>query len=160
VISFALSGGFRYVLESKYAYVGQKSPVLSHSPELLMEGKFLEGNGKINHADRCIKRWLPESILNSPNLKFIRTENFKSDFKKVFGDYLDISRIPEWEYKQKVNTSTSLLQDEIKKELYSRKKRLYEKCPLWSQAENLAYGNIGCAQGIFKRLKKVIVNMR
>ena len=129
-------------LESKFNFEIFRDPKLVFKPELLLEGKFPESNGHINHVDKYIYKWLPKKILDSPNLKFIRTEHFESDFKSVFSDFIDISRIPDWEYGQRVNKSTSILPFDIKQELYNNKQELYKSCPRWGLVEKMVYGNL------------------
>lgn len=126
-------------LESRYNYEVERSPDLPHRPELVLEGKFLESNGMENHADYYAKLFLPEPILKSDKLKFLRTEFFESDFKSIFGNYLDISRIPDWEFEQKLNVSVSHLPVDIKKQLYSKNNKVYDSCPYWQLVEDIAY---------------------
>jgi hypothetical protein len=126
-------------LESRFNFEYHRSPDLPHKPERLLEGYFLEARGYENHADYYMKKYLPESILNKRNVRFIRTEFFEADFKSIFGDYLDISIIPEYEYNRKVNTSQKALPDKVLKLLYSNQAALYKKCPYWNYVENKAY---------------------
>ena len=126
-------------LESRYSFEVRRSPHLNHRPELLLEGKFLERRGNLNHADDYAKKYIPENFMKSNNIKFIRTECFESDFKETFGRYLDISRIPGWEFKKKVNTSTSAVPAEILKKLYQNQQMVYENCPYWKAVESIAY---------------------
>lgn len=128
-------------LESKFNFEASRNSNLILKPELLLEGRFPESSGHNNHVDVYINKWLPPKILKSSNLKIIRTENFKLDFKMVFSQFIDISRIPEWEYDKLVNSSTSILPSDIKHKLYNNKAELYEKCPRWSLVEEMAYGN-------------------
>ena len=127
-------------LVSRYDFEFQRSPNLPHSPERLLDGKFLEAGGFENHADFYAKKYLPEILLRSGRIKFLRTEFFESDFKVIFGDYLDISNIPDSDYKKSVNASNNYLPIHIKKQLQSNNKKIYEKCPYWRQVETLAYG--------------------
>ena len=127
-------------LESRYSYEVRRSPQLHHRPELLLEGKFLERGGFENHADRYAKRYIPDVILRSEKLRFVRTEYFEADFKRAFGEFLDISVIPDWEFSKKVNESTSTVPDEIRKKLLEKQQELYEKCPYWKSVEEIAYG--------------------
>lgn len=126
-------------LMSRYSYEVQRSPDLPHRPERLLVGRFLTRQGRENHADTIIKNFLPKSILELGKLRFIRTEYFESDFKSVFGDYIDISIIPSWEYNVKENTSENFVPIEIKKKLYRNLQALYEECPYWKMVEDLAY---------------------
>ena len=127
-------------LESRYSFEVQRSPELDHRPELLLEGKFFEQGGLQNHADFYAQKYVPEAILNSDKIRFIRTENFESDFKRIFGAFLDISKIPNSEFKSRVNVSRSAVPDHIRKKLVQNKQQLYEKCPYWKSIENIAYG--------------------
>lgn len=126
-------------LISRYNYGRTVNPDLPVHYELLLEGKFLRENGVEAHADNLIKNFLPEVILKSGKVRFVRTEFFESDFKSIFGDYLDLSRIPDWEYKQNVNTSKSSLPLNIKEELHDTKRKIYQKCPYWQEVEKIAY---------------------
>ena len=57
-------------LQSRYSFEHGRSPQLDHRPELLLEGKFLEPNGVVNHADLYAKKYLPEGILYSGKVRF------------------------------------------------------------------------------------------
>jgi hypothetical protein len=126
-------------LESRYSFEVQRSPYLKHQPELLLEGKFLEPGGFQNHADFYATKYFPLSILNSDKIRFIRTEFFESDFKRVFGEFLDVKIIPDREFYKKANTSWSTLPRKIRKQLFQNQQRVYEKCPYWKAAEDVAY---------------------
>lgn len=78
-------------LETRYSFEIQRSPELDYRPELLLQGKFLERGGYLNHADYHVKQYMPELILRSEKLRFIRTEFFELDFKRVFGEFLDVT---------------------------------------------------------------------
>lgn len=82
------------------------------APQLLLKGEVFTGvkARKIN-ADVMCKKYLPKHLLVSGRVKFIRNEFFEEDFKDIFGHYVDISRIPDWEYKKHVNKSNSWLTD-------------------------------------------------
>ena len=127
-------------LESRYSFEVQRSPQLNHRPELLLEGKFLEHSGYQNHADYYVKKYLPEVILRSGNLRFVRTEFFEEDFKRVFGEFLDVTGIPDSEFSKKVNTSRSVVPHEIRMELFQNQMKVYECCPRWKAVEDMAYG--------------------
>jgi hypothetical protein len=128
-------------LESRYSYEVRRSPQLDHRPELLLEGKFLEQGGRQNHADFYARKYVPESILGSNQLKFIRTEHFEVDFKSVFGEFIDVTIIPDWEFSKRVNVSDkSAVPDGIRDKLFQNQHELYEKCPYWKAVENVAYG--------------------
>jgi hypothetical protein len=127
-------------LESRYSFEVKRSPQLNHQPELLLEGKFLERGGKQNHADFYARKYIPETILPSGKIRFIRTEHFESDFKRIFGEFLDVAVIPNGEFRKRVNVSKSALPDEIRKKLFQQQQEVYEKCPYWKSVENMAYG--------------------
>lgn len=126
-------------LESRYNFEVNRNPHLSHEPELLLKGNFLESNGYMNQADCFIKSFLPESVLDSTQLKFIRMEYFEMDFKNIFGKYIDLSKIPDKEYSQKVNTSQNYIPERIRRELRDSKNNVYDYCPYWKKVEELAY---------------------
>jgi len=125
-------------LESRYSFEKKRNPHLPHQPQDLLEGKFLEGDGYKNHADYYPRKYLPEALLNSGKIRFIRTEFFQKDFTSVFGDYLDLSTIPESEYASKENASTRALPPDVKTALYNNE-ALYSLCPYWKKCEALAY---------------------
>jgi hypothetical protein len=128
-------------LESRYSYEVRRSPQLDHRPELLLEGKFLERRGRQNHADFYARKYVPESILGSDKLKFIRTEYFESDFKRIFGEFIDVTIIPDWQFSKRVNVSDkSAVPDDIRNKLIQNQHEVYEKCPYWKAVENVAYG--------------------
>ena len=127
-------------LESRYSFEVQRSPQLNHRPELLLEGKFLEQGGFQNHADYYVKQYIPEFILGSEKLRFIRIEYFESDFKRVFGEFLDVAVIPGWEFSKKANVSKSTVPNKIRNQLLQNQHEVYEKCPYWKAVEDIAYG--------------------
>jgi hypothetical protein len=127
-------------LESRYSFEVQRSPQLNHRPELLLEGKFLEQGDFQNHADYYVKQYVPEFILRSDKLRFIRMEYFELDFKCVFEEFLDITVIPDWEFSKKVNISKSRVPDKIRNQLFQHQHEVYEKCPYWKAVEDVAYG--------------------
>jgi hypothetical protein len=125
-------------LISRYSFEYHRSPNLNHRPELLIEGRFLEQGGSLNHADNYVRKYLPEKILNSDKLRFIRTEYFEHDFKLVFGEFLDISVIPDWEYQKKVNVSRLVVPEVIRNELIESEE-VYTHCPYWKLVEGFFY---------------------
>jgi hypothetical protein len=127
-------------LVSRYNFEFQRSPQLRHRPELLLEGKFLEVGGYQNHADFYVKYYVPEAILRSDKIRFIRTEYFESDFKRVFGEFVDVRIIPDWEFRKRENTSESVVPEKVRKKLFQNQQELYEKCPYWKAVEDIAYG--------------------
>jgi hypothetical protein len=67
--------------------------------------KIYENSGYLNHADYYIKKYLPENILKSENVKFLRMESFETDFKSIFGEFIDLSAIPESEFRKRKKES-------------------------------------------------------
>lgn len=128
-------------LESRYSFEYQRSPSLPHRAEDLLDGKFLESNGSLNHADNYVKKYLPKSVLKSDKLKFLRTESFESDFKTIFSEFLNVSVIPDWEFKHHENATKNSVPTDIKTQLYLDHKKLYKKCPYWRLIEKIAYEN-------------------
>jgi len=127
-------------LDSRYSFEVQRSPQLNHHPELLLQGKFLEQGGHESHADLYVRLYIPQPLLESGKIRFVRTEYFESDFKRVFGEFLDIKMIPGWEYAKKVNISHSAVPDTIRKKLLEDPREVYENCPYWKAVETIAYG--------------------
>lgn len=128
-------------LISRYSFEHKRSPALNHRPELLLKGQFLEMNGNPNSADFYCNKYLPPSILESARLRFLRTEYFERDFKSIFGEFLDLSSIPESAYKEKVNRSSSSVPWQVKWKLHGLSHFVYRQCPRWKEIENLAYGH-------------------
>jgi hypothetical protein len=128
-------------LESRYSDEVRRSPQLDHRPELLLEAKFLEQGGRLNHADFYARKYVPKSILGSDKLKFIRTENFESDFKRIFGEFIDVTVIPDWEFSKRVNVSNkNVVPEKVRNKLFQNSQEVYEKCPYWKAVEDIAYG--------------------
>jgi len=126
-------------LESRYSFEVRRSPRLRHRPELLLEGKFLETDGFLNHADFYVNKYIPESLLNSNKIRFIRTEYFESDFKQIFGEFLDVTCVPDWEFRKRVNVSKSAVPRRIRTQLLKNQWQIYTNCPYWKMVEDVAY---------------------
>lgn len=126
-------------LESRYSFEVQRAPQLGHCPELLLEGIFLEQSGEQSHADLYADKYVPEEILTSGKIRFIRTEHFESDFKGVFGEFVDVTIIPKWEFNKRVNVSQSKVPDTIRQKLLQNQQEIYEHCPYWKAVEDIAY---------------------
>lgn len=126
-------------LVSRYSYEYFRSPNLNHRAELLFEGKFLERSGSVASADTYAARYVSEAILQAGKVKFLRTEYFEHDFKAVFGEFLDVSIIPDSEFRIRVNESSKALPDGFKVEL-EESQELYDYCPYWKMVEGIAYG--------------------
>lgn len=118
-----------------------RSPQLRHNPEWLLSGKFLLRNGDIGHADNVIRRWIPAELRQAhPSLSFLRVEDFANDFKTIFGQYLDISKISKAELEERENTSHPSRQYDIDKLIAENLDSIYEAFPLWSELETAVYG--------------------
>jgi hypothetical protein len=126
-------------LESRYSFEVRRSPRLRHHPELLLEGRFLEPDGFLNHADFYVNKYIPETLLNTNKIRFIRTEYFETDFKHIFGEFLDVKRIPDWEFRKRVNMSRSVVPGRIKNRLIRNQQQVYENCPYWKMVEDIVY---------------------
>ena len=126
-------------LISRYNFEVQRSPRLNHDPLRLFEGKFLKQNGTIQHADTIIDRYLTELIEEDQMIKYLRVENFREDFFNIFGQFVDISRIPEEEFSLLENKSGNLIGSEILRRLFLQVDTIYTNCPKWKAIEDVAY---------------------
>ena len=135
-------------LESRYNYEVQRNPHLPHDPERLLEGRFLEGTGVENQADTVAKAFVPLILRPSPRLRFIRMEMIGEDFRRVFGEFLDVGRVPQRTFRRRVNaTPTNHVPAEISTALRSQDRTVYEHCPYWALLEEMAYGSARPADG-------------
>lgn len=125
-------------LESRYNYEYERDPKKQHNPELLLEGKFLEQPGYVNHADVYIRKYLPQSLLSTGKVRFLRTEYFGEDFIGLFSNYVNVEAIPRDEYARRANSSANHLPAEILSRLRSSQD-VYASCPEWRAVEELAY---------------------
>lgn len=130
-------------LESRYNFEFLRNPKLQHHPEQILEGRFLEANGKTQHADNYVMKFLPQELLETGQVRFLRVEHFESDFRSIFGEFLDVSVIPDEVFRKKANVTKRCLPDQIREQLHSESRKVYTKCPLWSGVELLAYGDLG-----------------
>jgi|SRR5215216_5383597 len=131
-------------LASRYSFEVQRNPQLSHRPELLLEGKFLESTGHPNHADFYAEKYVPEAILDLDKIRFLRTEYFEHDFKRIFGEFLDVTIIPDWEFREKYNVSVNAVPSKIREKLFKKGlfhglENVYETCPYWKKVEKVVY---------------------
>lgn len=128
-------------LESRYNFEVARSPQLNHQPERLLTGHFLHANGSEGHADNVARRYLPDALLVSPRLVFIRTETFEADFRRVFAPFVDVNCIPPEEFAQRENAAPNVLPAEFRAHLRAPESLavLYGACPLWARVEALAY---------------------
>jgi hypothetical protein len=131
-------------LKSRLLFEMQRSPGLKHDPSLLLQGKFLERTGRINHADKYISKWISPDIRSShSSISYLRVEEFANDFREIFGQYLDISKISKHELEQRENTSfISKIQYDIDQIIFDNLDAIYDACPLWSDLEKNVYGGI------------------
>ena len=134
--------GFRKLPEwllSRYFFELQRSPHLNHDPKLLFEAKFLEQDGQVRTPDIYSKFYFPEHIYIYEELKFIRTEYFKEDFKTIFGEFVDVSIIPDVEFDSLINPSKKTGEGFLISEIKKSENQIYEKCPHWQMIEQDVY---------------------
>ncbi|WP_139558380.1 hypothetical protein [Methylotetracoccus oryzae] len=130
-------------LESRYNFEVARTPHLDHRPTRLLTGRFLHANGEEGHAENVARRYLPDPLLASPRLTFIRTESFEADFRRVFAPFLDLDRIPAAEFGVFENAAPDRLPPGIRQRLWHDNVSLYAECPRWRRIEQLAYGEGG-----------------
>lgn len=126
-------------LESRYSYEVARSPQLNHDAKRLLLGRYLHVNGEEFHADLAAQRYLPDSVLASPRLVFIRQEHFGEDFRRAFAPFVDVSRIPPKEFNTLENATPNTVPPEISRQLWAPDSELYARCPHWRRVEQLAY---------------------
>lgn len=126
-------------LVSRYCFEVKRNPNLQHDKMKLLEAKFLEFDGNENRADFYMKKYLPENILKSNRVRFLRTEFFESDFKSIFSDYLDLSVIPEDAYSTALNVSEKCLNPEFIDNMNNN--NFKKAAPYWLKIEKIAYTN-------------------
>jgi hypothetical protein len=126
-------------LESRYSFEIERSPELKHDPELLLQGRFLESNGYLNHADYYAEKYLPDRLFSKAKVFFIRLEYFEKDFIEVFGRFVDVSIIPVNELSFKVNSTKSRLPEGFLSKINRRQTSVYDHCPYWKKIETIAY---------------------
>jgi hypothetical protein len=130
-------------LKSRFYFEVSRSPQLRHNPELLLSGKFHQITGNINHADNVIRRWIPAELRQThPCLSYLRTEDFANDFKTVFGQFLDISKISRAELEERVNISNPTGNYNVDALIAENINSIYKACPLWSELEIAVYGSL------------------
>jgi hypothetical protein len=127
-------------LKSRYSFEYQRSPHLPHIPERLLEDRCLETDGTLSHAEYYVHKYLPDDILTSNPVRFLRTEYFETDFKTIFGEFLNIFHISDSKFSRKVNVSQKYLPRIIKKKLYKSPEQIYSHCPSWQKIKALTYG--------------------
>ena len=104
-------------LMSRYSFEVERSPHLEHSPRPLLNGRFFERGGFLNHADRLISKYLPYEDISAHKYSFLRTEQFEEDFKKHFGKFIDVSIIPDEEFESRENASKNHVPEAIRTKL-------------------------------------------
>ncbi|PID60235.1 MAG: hypothetical protein CSB44_10900 [Gammaproteobacteria bacterium] len=126
-------------LVSRYNFEFRRSPDLEHKPELLLEGRFLEQGGFLNHADAYARNFLPPAIVESGKLAFLRTEYLEEDFHSVFSRFIDVSAIPTSAFRSKANKSGQHIPADVRETLARREDDIYASCPYWRDLEKIAY---------------------
>jgi hypothetical protein len=104
----------------------------------------MERSGRINHADSYIRKWIsPETRSSHPWISYLKVENFKHDFRSIFGQFLDMNLISDGELEQKENISNSSdIKVDIDRIIAENLDVIYGSCPLWSELESMVYGTI------------------
>jgi len=125
-------------LKSRYNFEYKRTSKLPHDPNLLLQCKFYEATGFLNNADYYIENYLPYTLFKNNRVEFIRMENFESDFKRVFGKFIDINLIPNGEFQRKSNASTNYLSEDLSTKLKQTDLSLFS--PKWSALERKIYG--------------------
>ncbi len=100
------------------------------------QGRFYDLTGDLNQADRVVQHYQPDRID-----RWIRQESMEQDFKRVFEDLLDISRIDPaaWEFRfNQTNYNRNLAAWFTSDELT----QLYQANPHWQSLEIQLYGNL------------------
>lgn len=124
-------------LVSRYCFEVQRNSHLQHDKMKLFQAKFLEFNGNENDADFYMKKYLPENIMKNNRVRFLRTEFFESDFKSIFKDYIDLSKIPKETYTKNINTSEKCLTPEFINDINNF--NFNKVAPYWLKIQKLAY---------------------
>lgn len=125
-------------LYSRHTYSIQCSPSLAHRQENLLEGRFFERTGILNHADNYANYYLPPGVLDSGLVRIIRCEHFREDFLEAFRDLIPCDRIPENAFSTIYNR-THVRDDRAWDIIQSHRERLYAACPYWAQLEARFY---------------------
>lgn len=105
--------------------------------ELYRQGKFLEFDGRENHADRYVVKYTKPEVKH-----WLRVEYLELDFVEVFSQYFEFDpRIVSNSIKTKVNASG--WNGDINNWFEAKDLiELYTSCPKWAQIEKKIYGNI------------------
>jgi len=129
-------------LKSRFLFELQRTPGLEHNPQLLTSGQFLERTGRVNHADKYVLKWIPpKTRLNHGLISYLRVENFASDFRDIFGKYLDLSKISISELEERENASAPAdIKHDIDNLISVNMNSIYRACPLWAELESEVYG--------------------
>lgn len=133
--------GFRRLpawLVSRVSFETQRSGI-PWDRALLQGAQFLEADGEtIGHADLYARHWLPEELLGAHRVQFIRSEHFAADFRRVFGQWLPVERVPPAVLEARSNTSDR--DGELVRAVYDGQEQIYGACPHWRALESIAYG--------------------
>lgn len=126
-------------LYSRHTYSMQRAPGLPHRAGNLLEGLFFERSGALNHADNCLRYWLPRDVLDSGAVRIIRVEHFQQDFLDAFSGLIPVERIPEREFSV-MHNRTQVHDDRAWDLIRSNRERIYAACPYWAEVESRFYG--------------------
>lgn len=126
-------------LESRYLFEAARSPQLDHDPRTLARARFLEHNGYLNNADYYARTYLPEELVTRGQVEIIRLEHFRKDFRKVFGRYLDVSRIPDAALSTRHNPSRKSDSNPARAVIKTHRDAIYPHAPYWARLESRFY---------------------
>jgi hypothetical protein len=114
---------------SRTNFARLQRPDLEPTRSMMVQGEFYEANGSTRSADAYVQLYSPGVT------RWIRTENFDSDFAHAFGDLIELP--PAWAF-QKRNSyqyeRPSFTSDELR--------QLYGSNPGWAALERELYGSL------------------
>ena len=128
-------------LISIYNYEYGRNPQFDHRPSRLLQGRFMNHRGCEVSADALINHYVPSELAESGRLRLVRLEYLEMDFRAIFGQFVNVSRVPSSEFSRKVNASTNHVPEPIRLKLLYDHDELYQLCPAWASIERLAYGH-------------------
>ncbi|WP_250459785.1 hypothetical protein [Microbulbifer litoralis] len=129
-------------LVSRFNYEKKRSPSIPHDYSYLLEGRFYESSGYLNHADYYVEKYFSDVRHKAKNIRFLRVENFSDDFREIFGAHVDVDLIKNDILSSKNNKSHNSIPDSFLAEMKLGLSDLYERCPRWKELETLAYGGL------------------
>jgi hypothetical protein len=97
----------------------------------------MEADGSIGHADIYGRNWLPADVMILQKAQLIRVEHFSDDFRRIFGQWLDVGRIPQEELNLSVNVGSK--SRDVAEVIDENLSAIYRECPHWSAIEKWAF---------------------